>query len=163
MLSASKIALTPELAVHSEIARPIRKLTPVLSRLGRRVGSFVREARRSLHWGRRSRSCRETGYGSGVGKEAVYRNQSCDTRENSEQRIERDASGDQEDAVLRDTMIDPQKNVLPPPDRDLRRRLCRSPTAGFKRLAIACRGARIPRAPPGKSECNQQDAQSDSP
>ena len=60
-------------------------------------------------------------------------------------------------------MIDPQKNVLPPPDRDLRRRLCRSSTAGFKRLAIACRGARIPRAPPGKSECDRQDAQSDSP
>ena len=44
-----------------------------------------------------------------------------------------------------------------------RRRLCRPPTPGFKRLAIACRGARIPRAPPGKSECDQQDAHSDSP
>src|SRR6478672_7613985 len=55
-----------------------------------------------------------TGYGSRIGKEAVYGNQSCNTRENSEQRVERDASGDQEDAVLRDTMIDPQKNVLPP-------------------------------------------------
>ena len=56
-----------------------------------------------------------------------------------------------------------QKNVVPPPGWDLRRRLRRPATAGFKRPEIACRGARIPRPPPGKSECDQQGAQSDSP
>ena len=104
-----------------------------------------------------------TGYGSRVGKEAVYGNQSRDARKNSEERVERDASGDQEDAIFRNTMIDAQKNVLPSLSRDLRRRLRGPATAGFKRPAITCRGARIPRPPPGKSECDQHGAQSDSP
>src|ERR1700680_4773807 len=124
MLSASKIALTPELAVQSEIARLTIKLTP----------NVVPPS------------------------EAVYGNQSRDARKNSEERVERDASGDQEDAVFRNTMIDPQKNVLPSPGRGLRRRLRRPARAGFKRPAIAWRGARTLRPPSGKSECDQQGA-----
>src|SRR4051794_33444176 len=77
-----------------------------------------------------------TGNVGGIGEEPIYGKQSCYAGENRQQEIKGHPRCDQQDAVFRDTVKDPQKNVLPSLGRNLRGCIGRSATAGFQSYAI---------------------------
>jgi hypothetical protein len=103
------------------------------------------------------------GHTSRVREQAVNRYQGRDPGENCEKRIERDAGGNQQDAVFGDAPVDAPKNILPSPRWDLRGGLCRPAATCLPVPAIAVRWARLSSPPPRKSNCDQQNAQSDRP
>ena len=96
-------------------AEPERRST-----LRREAGHFIAEDLDRATWCN-IRDCVEViGNAGWVGEQAVYRNQGRDTWKYRPKNVKRHACCDEEDAVSRNTPIDPQQNVLPPFGRSFR-------------------------------------------
>ena len=122
MLSASKIAFMPALALHSAMPNPIRKpkvslpsLRPAMrvislaQEVERRAGNDVGDEREMVGDRRR------------VGEERVDRDAGGDRREQRDQRIEHDAGGERHQPVLLDLMVGADEDVLPAAPGDVHR------------------------------------------
>ncbi len=125
MLSASKIAFMPALALHSAMPKPSRKpkvSLPSLRPAMRVISSRRGRARRRNDIGGEREMVGDRGR---VGKERIDRHARGDGREQRDQRIEHDAGGEREQPVVLDLVVGADEDVLPaaPGDMHGRRRL----------------------------------------
>ena len=81
-----------------------------------------------------------TGHVRRICEQPIYRNQSRYPRENGQQEIEGYPGCNQQDAVFRDTVINPKENVLPPRGRNIRGPVRGSSATVFRRCAIPALG-----------------------
>ena len=69
--------------------------------------------------------------GRSVGDQTIKRNECCNCRKDSQQRIEGDAGRNSEQSIVVDARVNSPKDVLPSPRRNMPRRLCASTSTRF--------------------------------
>src|ERR1700716_849148 len=117
MLSASKIAFMPALALHSAMPSPRRK--PKVS-----LPSLL-AAMREISAPRRSRFADDRKMLADrryIGEQRVGRNAGGDRRKQGNERIERNAGGQRQETVILDFVVSADKDILPTAPGNLRRR-----------------------------------------
>src|ERR1700730_2918355 len=164
ILRASNRAFMPALAVQREITRLTRKLTP----------SVVRPCEASRVISSRSTSMAPPGAMlaivsrrlatlAGSANSPSTEISAAIPGKNREQCVKRDTGGNQQNSVFRNASVDTEKDILPPPSRDLRRRFGRAPSPGSAFFAAASLRACIAGVTPREPDCHQKGAQNNSP